>query len=119
MPDQNEPTSPDGGVPTTADWSGVGAAFRALGRELSGHAKDAGSAISAAREGADSTADQVSSAFKTAVDHLDSASTDPAVGRATRTATAKLLDAIKAELTGEPRSPKPPADPAAIDPGSS
>lgn len=119
----DEPQSPTPSAaddPATADWTGVGTAFRTLGRALSGHAKQAGGAVSAARQDADNAADQVSSAFKAAVDHLDAATTDPAVSQATRTATARLLDAIKAELTGEPRTAKAsePEPPAAIDPAA-
>ncbi len=92
----------------TADWAGVGAAFRGLGRQLTVHAKDAGTAISSATGAADSAADQVGAAFTTAIEHLDATTTDPQVAEATRTATARLLDAIKAELTGEPRTPATP-----------
>lgn len=99
-----------GGERASADWAGVGESFRLLGRRLSEHAKGAGSAISTATGQAEGAVDQVGSAFKTAVDHLDATTTDPEVKAATRTATARLLDAIKAELTGEPRSDDPPPE---------
>jgi hypothetical protein len=65
--------------------------------------------------------DQVSTAFTTAVAKLDETTTDPEIGRATRAATARLLDAIKAELTGggtdDPAPPADPAPPKPIEPG--
>ena len=57
----DEPQSPTPSAaddPATADWTGVGTAFRTLGRALSGHAKQAGGAVSAARQDADNAADQ-------------------------------------------------------------
>jgi hypothetical protein len=90
------PTNPD-----KADWQAVGASFRSLGRQLKDRAVDAGGAISAANEqAAGGVVDQVSAAFTTAIGKLDETTTDPEIGRATREATARLLDAIKAELTG-------------------
>ena len=86
-------------------------------------AVDAGSAISAANDqAAHGVVDQVSTAFTTAIAKLDETTTDPEIGRATRTATARLLDAIKAELTGGGTDDDPPADPAPptpIEPGPS
>ena len=81
---------------------------------LKERAVDAGTSISAANDKAtNGVMDQVSTAFTTAVAKLDETTTDPEIGRATRTATARLLDAIKAELTGGgPTEPEPPADPA-------
>jgi hypothetical protein len=108
--------SDDSTTPAKADWAGVGDSFRTLGRHLSGKAKSAGGAISSATSEAEGAADQVGAAFKSAVDSLDATTTDPEVKAATRTATAKLLDAIKAELTGEPRSPKPPEPPKQLEP---
>ena len=105
-----------------ADWQGVGESFRHLGRMLTEHARDAGGAISAANADAmGGVADQVSAAFRTAVERLDETTTDPEVGRAARTATARLLDAIKAELTGEGAMPPdsgsgPPSGAATTDP---
>ncbi len=100
-------------TPDKADWQGVGDSFRTLGRQLKERAVDAGTSISAANEKAtNGVMDQVSTAFTTAVAKLDETTTDPEIGRATRTATARLLDAIKAELTGGgPTEPEPPADP--------
>jgi hypothetical protein len=92
------------GERATADWAGVGEAFRSLGRHLSGHAQQAGDAVSSATGNAEGAVDQVKAGFTAAVDHIDATSTDPAVGKAARDATARLLDAIKAELTGEPRT---------------
>lgn len=104
-----------------ADWQGVGDAFRTLGQRLKGHAVDAGGKISAANEQADGVADQVTSAVKAAVAKLDETSTDPEVAAATKNATARLLDAIKAELTGESAPPNPPPAepeaPKAVEPG--
>jgi hypothetical protein len=100
--------------PENADWQGVGASFRALGRRLKERAVDAGGAVSAATDQASGgVLDQMSAAFTTAVAKLDATTTDPEVGRATREATARLLDAIKVELTGgDPRDDDPPpADP--------
>ena len=85
-----------------ADWQGVGASFRSLGERLKGHAVEAGGAVSSANdEAAGSVLDQVSAVFKTAIAKLDETTADPVVGAATKDATARLLDAIKAELTGE------------------
>jgi hypothetical protein len=87
--------------PGRADWQGVGESFRTLGRRLKDHAVDAGDAISAANADAQGgVMDQVSAAFTAAVSKLDETTTDPQVGAATRQATARLLDAIKFELTG-------------------
>ena len=106
-----------------ADWQGVAASFRTLGQQLKVRAVDAGSAISAANDqAARGVVDQVSTAFTTAIAKLDETTTDPEIGRATRTATARLLDAIKAELTGGGTDDDPPADPAPptpIEPGPS
>jgi hypothetical protein len=109
-------------TPEKADWQGVGDSFRALGRHLKERAVDAGTAISAANQQAPRGAvDQVSAAFTTAIAKLDETTTDPEIGRATRTATARLLDAIKAELTGggtDDDAPSPdPAPPKPIEPG--
>jgi hypothetical protein len=94
-----------------ADWQGVAASFRTLGLQLKVRAVDAGSAISAANDqAARGVVDQVSTAFTTAIAKLDETTTDPEIGRATRTATARLLDAIKAELTGGSTDDDPPAD---------
>lgn len=104
----DETTSrPEPTEPATADWAGVGESFRSLGRQLSGRARSAKDDISSATGAAEGAADQVGAAFRTAVDSLDATTTDPEVRAATRTATAKLLDAIKAELTGEPRTSRP------------
>jgi hypothetical protein len=106
-----------------ADWQGVGASFRTLGRKLKDHAVDAGGAISAANDpAAGTTRDQVTAVFTTAIAKLDETATDPEVGAATRDATARLLDAIKAELTGEGPAgdpPSPDADPPKqVEPGA-
>jgi hypothetical protein len=111
-------------TPQKADWQGVGDSFRSLGRHLKDRAVDAGAAISTANDqAAHGVVDQVSTAFTTAIAKLDETTTDPEIGRATRTATARLLDAIKAELTGGGEDePDPPADPAPakpIEPGPS
>jgi hypothetical protein len=107
-----------------ADWQGVGDAFRSLGRRLKDHAVDAGSAVSAAnKEAGPGAMDQVNAAFTTAVAKLDETTTDPEIGKATREATARLLDAIKAELTGgapsetaaEPEPAGEPSPPKAIE----
>jgi hypothetical protein len=101
-------------APEKADWQGVGDSFRSLGKQLKDRAVDAGTAISAANDqAARGVVDQVSTAFTTAIAKLDETTTDPEIGRATRTATARLLDAIKAELTGgDADRADPPADPA-------
>ena len=92
-----------------ADWQGVGASFRSLGDRLKGHAVEAGGAVSSANDdAAGSVLDQVSAVFKTAIAKLDETTTDPEVGAATKDATAKLLDAIKAELTGDKPKPDQP-----------
>ncbi len=92
-----------------ADWQGVGASFRSLGDRLKGHAVEAGGAVSSANDqSAGSVMDQVSAVFKTAIAKLDETTTDPEVGAATKDATAKLLDAIKAELTGDKPTPDQP-----------
>ncbi len=109
-------------TPDKADWQGVGDSFRSLGKQLKDRAVDAGTAISAANDqAARGVVDQVSTAFTTAVAKLDETTTDPEIGRATRTATARLLDAIKAELTGgggdEPDPPADPAPPKPVEPG--
>ena len=121
MSDENTTAQSDANEPAKADWAGVGDSFRTLGRQLSGRAKSAGDAISSATSEAEGAADQVGAAFKSAVDSLDATTTDPDVRAATRTATAKLLDAIKAELTGEPRSSTPatPQPPKQIEPDAS
>ncbi len=95
-----------------ADWQGVGASFRSLGDRLKGHAVEAGGAVSSANDqSAGSVMDQVSAVFKTAIAKLDETTTDPEVGAATKDATAKLLDAIKAELTGDkPTTDQPTPD---------
>jgi hypothetical protein len=106
-----------------ADWQGVGDSFRVLGRRLKDHAVGAGDAISSANDGTSGSAlDQVSAVFTAAVAKLDETATDPEVGAATRNATARLLDAIKAELTGEtsnPNGPAPdePGPPEQVEPG--
>lgn len=101
-------------TPEKADWQGVGDSFRSLGRQLKDRAVDASTAISTANDqAARGVVDQVSTAFTTAIAKLDETTTDPEIGRATRTATARLLDAIKAELTGgDADQADPPADPA-------
>lgn len=95
------------------DWQGVAASFRVLGDRLKGHAVDAGGAISSAHgESSGGAAEQVSAVFKAAVGKLDETVTDPDVAAATKDATARLLDAIKAELTGETgETPAPAAEP--------
>jgi hypothetical protein len=105
-------------TPEKADWQGVGESFRSLGRQLKDRAVDAGTAISTANTQATSgIVDQVSTAFTTAIAKLDETTTDPEIGRATRTATARLLDAIKAELTGGVTDDaEPPADPGPAKP---
>lgn len=118
MGDETTGTPAADGNRASADWAGVGESFRNLGRHLSGKARSAGDAISSATGEAEGAADQVGAAFKSAVDSLDETTSDPEVKEATRTATAKLLDAIKAELTGEPRSPKPPEPPQQLEPGA-
>ena len=104
-----------------ADWQGVGASFRTLGRRLKEHAVDAGDAISAAKDpAAGTTRDQVTAVFTTAIAKLDETATDPEVAAATRDATARLLDAIKAELTGEGAAEPPapaPEPPKQVPPG--
>jgi hypothetical protein len=93
-----------------ADWQGVGESFRTLGRQLKVRAVDAGGAVREANEQAEGTMDKVTAAFKTAIDKLDETTTDPQVTQSTRDATARLLDAIKAELTGEGPEQRPEAD---------
>lgn len=117
--EQGTSTPQSDGERAKADWAGVGESFRTLGRHLSGHAKSAGGAISTATDEAEGAVDQIGAAVRTAVDKLDETTTDPQVKEATRTATAKLLDAIKAELTGEPRTATPPqpTEPKSIEPG--
>ena len=106
-----------------ADWQGVGASFRTLGRRLKEHAVEAGGAITTANDAASGNAlDQLSAVFTTAIGKLDETTTDPQVGAATREATARLLDAIKAELTGpEPGAADPAPDaaepPKQVEPG--
>ena len=109
-------------TPEKADWQGVSDSFRSLGRHLKERAVDAGTAISAANDqAARGVVDQVSTAFTTAIAKLDETTTDPELGRATRTATARLLDAIKAELTGggadDSDPPADPAPPKPVEPG--
>ncbi len=118
MSDETTTSQPEPTEPAKADWAGVGESFRTLGRQLSGRAKSAKDDITSATGEAEGAADQVGAAFKTAVDNLDATTTDPEVRAATRTATAKLLDAIKAELTGEPRTtpPQTPQPPKQIEP---
>ncbi len=93
-----------------ADWQGVGESFRMLGRQLKDRAVDAGGAVKEANEQAEGAMDKVTAAFKTAIDKLDETTTDPQVTQSTRNATARLLDAIKAELTGEGPGPRPESD---------
>ena len=102
--------------PERADWQGVGTSFRDLGRRLGERASAAGGAISAANgESIGGPIDRISAAFSAAVEQLDATTTDPEIGAATRTATARLLDAIKVELTGSTATPGGPPD--ALDPG--
>ncbi len=110
--------------PERADWQGVGASFRTLGRRLKGHATEAGGAISAAGREQAGAVDQISAAFTTAVAKLDETTTDPEVANATREATARLLDAIKQELTGigpdsgsPAEAPDDPEPPSSLEPG--
>lgn len=93
-----------------ADWQGVGESFRTLGRQLKGKAVDAGGAVKEANEQAEGAMEKVTAAFKTAIDKLDETSTDPQVTQSAKRATARLLDAIKAELTGEGPGQRPEAD---------
>jgi len=98
------------------DWQQVGDAFRDLGKQLKGKAVEGGEAVrQASTEAADGVADKVSTALTTALAQFDQASTDPEVARATKLATVRLLDAIKAELTGEA---PPPSNPPSTPPGS-
>ena len=84
-----------------ADWQAVGASFRTLGKRLKEHAVEAGDAMRSARSEADGgTAEEVTSALRAAMAKLDATTTDPDVAAATRDATARFLDAVKAELTG-------------------
>lgn len=102
--------------PERADWQGVGTSFRDLGRRLGERASAAGGAISAANGASPGgPMDRINAAFSAAVAQLDATTTDPEIGAATRTATARLLDAIKVELTGSTTMPDDP--PAALDPG--
>ena len=97
-----------------ADWQGVGASFRTLGMRLKEHAVDAGDAMRSARtQTAGGPVDEVTNALKAAMAKIDETSTDPDVAAAAKDATARLLDAVKAELTGEGRTepaPGPTAD---------
>ncbi len=113
-----------------ADWQGVGASFRTLGKRLKEHALDAGDAMRSARTEADGgPVEEVTSALKAAMAKLDETTTDPDVAAATKDATARLLDAVKAELTGEGRADpgeEPTADappegepPKSVEPGPS
>jgi hypothetical protein len=102
-----------------ADWQEVGVAFRDLGRQLKGKAVEGGQAVREANaEAGGPITDKVSAVFTTALEQFDQTSADPEVTRAARTATARLLDAIKAELTGEgadePRDPEPPSGPPPV-----
>jgi hypothetical protein len=104
-----------GNHPDTADWQAVGASFRSLGHQLKDRAVEAGGAISAAnQQAAGGVVDQLSAAFTTAIGKLDETTTDPEIGRAAREATARLLDAIKVELTGGDPGYSEPPDPGSI-----
>jgi hypothetical protein len=101
-----------------ADWQAVGASFRTLGKRLKEHAVDAGGAMRTARTETEGNAvDEVTAALKAAMTKLDATTTDPEVAAATRDATAKFLDAVKAELTGGGRSGTEEAPPAGGEPG--
>lgn len=93
-----------------ADWQGVGESFRTLGRQLKDRAVDAGGAVREANDQAEGAMEKVTAAFKTAIDKLDETSTDPQVTQSAKRATARLLDAIKAELTGEGPEQPPATD---------
>ena len=98
-----------------ADWQGVGDAFRLLGSRLKKHAVETGEAVRAAGSEAEhNVVDDVTSAFKIALAKLDETTTDPETSSAAKDATAKFLDAIKAELTG---GGTPPTAPDADAPG--
>lgn len=103
-----------------ANWQQVGESFRDLGRQLKEKAVEGGQAVREANaEAAGKTTDKISAVLTTALEQFDQTNADPQVTRAAKLATARLLDAIKAELTGEtgtlPPSPPPASAP---DPGA-
>ncbi len=101
-----------------ADWQGVGESFRTLGRHLRDKAVDAGGAVKDAGSQAENgVADSISAAFSTAMDKIDQTTSDPEVATAAKSATARFLDALKAELTGEGPTP-PPAAPTSEPPAA-
>ncbi|MBK9739918.1 MAG: hypothetical protein IPO93_10465 [Actinobacteria bacterium] len=101
-----------------ADWQGVGASFRTLGNLLKQHAVETGEAVRASGGQAEkNVVDDVTAGFKTVLAKFDEATTDPETSAAAKDATAKFLDAIKAELTGGGTTPEaPPAEPKADEP---
>jgi hypothetical protein len=101
-----------------ADWQGVGASFRTLGNRLKQHAVETGEAVKAAGGQAESTiVDDVTSGFKAVMTKLEETTTDPETTAAAKDATAKFLDAIKAELTGGGAAEPPKPDDATPEPG--
>lgn len=101
-----------------ANWQQVGESFRDLGRQLKEKAVEGGQAVREANaEAAGTTTDKISAVLTTALEQFDQTSADPEVTRAAKLATGRLLDAIKAELTGEPGT-LPPSPPPASAPGS-
>ncbi|MFM8895467.1 MAG: hypothetical protein ACKOE2_08865 [Actinomycetales bacterium] len=100
-----------------ADWQQVGIAFRDLGRELKGKAVEGGQAVrDASSQPSETVTDRVSTVLTTALHQFDQASADPEVSRAAKLATARLLDAIKAELTQDTNPPedRPPTAPPPV-----
>lgn len=101
-----------------ANWQQVGESFRDLGRQLKEKAVEGGQAVREANaEAAGTTTDKISAVLTTALEQFDQTSADPEVTRAAKLATGRLLDAIKAELTGETGT-LPPSPPPASAPGS-
>lgn len=97
-----------------ADWAGVGDAFKTLGRQLKDRTIEGADAVQTSTREVEGAAEQLTTAFKTAFAKLDETTTDPEIKQATKTATARFLDALKAELTGEDDGPAdgdPPAEP--------
>lgn len=93
----------------TADWQGVGDAFRALGRQLKDHAVGSSDAVRAATDATDGgVVDGLTAALKAGLAGLDATTTDPEVAAAAKQATVRFLDAVTAEL----RDPPPDDEPA-------
>lgn len=89
-------------APEHADWTQVGAAFRALGVQLRDHAVQAGGALREVGGGSGKVVDEIGDALRTALHHFDQTVTDPAIGASARAAVSQLLDAIKVEVNRPP-----------------